>query len=90
MSSPSHQRHRDPRDVAREALVRVEAELGKNDVSAGLREAWTALVEALALGPAPELRDCPSCGKSGMRAATRCGSCWIVLIPPEAAPNGAA
>ena len=49
--------------------------------------AWTKLVHFLALGPAPELRDCPHCGASGMRAATRCGHCWNVLIPPQHAAN---
>jgi hypothetical protein len=78
---------RDPRDVARAALLRVEEQLAMANCSAGLREAWTALVEALALGPAPELRDCPSCGNTGMRAATRCGSCWVALHPPDDAPK---
>lgn len=46
-----------------------------------LLEPWAELVEALALGPEPELRDCPVCGRSGMRAATRCGYCWAKLVP---------
>jgi hypothetical protein len=44
---------------------------------------WARLVDFLALGAAPELRDCPHCGVAGMRAATRCGHCWKKLIPPE-------
>jgi hypothetical protein len=44
--------------------------------------AWGRLVDALALGPAPELRNCPHCGAEGMRAATRCGNCWADLTPP--------
>jgi hypothetical protein len=40
---------------------------------------WARLVELLALGLAPELRQCPRCGHSGMRAATRCGQCWSAL-----------
>ena len=48
----------------------------------GLRSSWTRLVDALALGPAPALRTCPKCGATGMRAATRCGTCWSSLVPP--------
>jgi hypothetical protein len=44
-----------------------------------LRASWTRLVGFLALGPAPALRDCPSCGRSGMRDATLCGHCWARL-----------
>ena len=47
-----------------------------------LRPSWASLVQALALGPEPELRECPRCGKMGMRAATRCGFCWGVLDAP--------
>jgi hypothetical protein len=50
--------------------------------------AWAELVRLLSLGPAPEVRECPSCGRSGMRAATRCGYCWTALPPlPAAAPS---
>lgn len=44
--------------------------------------AWGRLVVALAIEPAPALRTCPHCGGEGMRAATRCGSCWAELTPP--------
>jgi hypothetical protein len=47
-----------------------------------LRTTWAQLVGALALGPEPELRQCPVCGHQGMRAATRCGYCWTKLSPP--------
>ena len=47
-----------------------------------LRASWGALVDVLALGPAPEYRECPHCGTTGMRAATRCGHCWEKLVPP--------
>jgi hypothetical protein len=47
---------------------------------------WAKLVDFLALGPAPELRECPHCGTVGMRAATRCGNCWKKLVPPEVHP----
>ena len=43
---------------------------------------WGKLVDFLALGPAPELRNCPHCGAVGMRAATLCGTCWSKLVPP--------
>ena len=46
-----------------------------------LRESWAELVGLLALGPKPELRECPVCQHWGMRAATRCGSCWTPLSP---------
>lgn len=50
-----------------------------------LRRSWAQLVEVLALGPAPETRECPICGHTGMRAATRCGNCWNKLSPLAAA-----
>ena len=46
-----------------------------------LLASWAKLVEFLELGPPPELRACPSCGRDGMRAATRCGYCWRKLEP---------
>jgi hypothetical protein len=42
---------------------------------------WAKLVAFLALGPAPELRECPFCGSTGMRAARLCGVCWRKLEP---------
>jgi hypothetical protein len=47
-----------------------------------LLASWAKLIEYLALGPPPELRECPFCGSTGMRAATRCGACWKKLVPP--------
>jgi hypothetical protein len=72
----------DSRDNARAALDRVEEQLATVDCPPGLREAWAELVAALALGPAPELRECSFCGKIGRRAATRCGYCWRALTAP--------
>lgn len=48
------------------------------------------LADALALGSAPELRKCPLCHGVGMRAATRCGSCWTKLppLPPPGVGEG--
>lgn len=47
-----------------------------------LLASWTELVEQLALGPEPEVRECPVCKHIGMRAATLCGYCWTKLTPP--------
>lgn len=52
--------------------------------AAELGASVAALVKLIGLGPAPELRDCPSCGRSGMRNATLCGYCWTKLAPVEA------
>jgi|SoiMethySBSTD1v2_1073268.scaffolds.fasta_scaffold182348_4 hypothetical protein len=49
-----------------------------------LRASWAALVRLLALMPAAAVRDCPRCRQNVMRAATRCGFCWMRLIPPIA------
>jgi hypothetical protein len=46
-----------------------------------LRASWVALVDQLALGPAPATRECPVCHGIGMRAASRCGFCWAKLEP---------
>ena len=43
------------------------------------------LVHQLALGPEPDVRECPDCGGIGMRAATVCGTCWRKLTPPPQA-----
>jgi hypothetical protein len=51
-----------------------------------LDECFADLVEQLALGPEPEVRDCPYCGEACMHAATLCSSCWSKLTPPP--PNG--
>jgi hypothetical protein len=47
---------------------------------------WARLVDFVALGPAPEFRECPYCSAVGMRAATRCWSCWKKLVPPAPLP----
>jgi hypothetical protein len=54
---------------------------------AGLIASFADLVEQLQLGPEPELRQCPVCGNTCMRAARLCGFCWATLIPPR--PNEA-
>ena len=53
----------------------IEARTGIGE----LLESWAVLVEILALGPAPEMRECPVCRHRGLRAATRCGFCWTAL-----------
>ncbi len=49
---------------------------------------WMGL-RHLALGPAPQLRECPHCGSVGMRAATQCGRWRRKLVPPDQDPTGA-
>ena len=48
------------------------------------------LVDSLALGPAPEMRECPVCKHRGLRAATRCGFCWTALAPLARSGTGQA
>jgi hypothetical protein len=69
-------------DVVRSAVEAVDREVALAAEAGGLRSSWKRLVDVLALGPAPERRACPHCGSIGMRAATRCGSCWERLVPP--------
>jgi hypothetical protein len=47
-----------------------------------LQVAWTQFVNVLALAPPRATRECPRCGKAGMREATLCGYCWMKLVPP--------
>jgi hypothetical protein len=54
--------------------------------SHALRASWKRLVGALALGPEPELRECPICHHGCRIAATLCGHCWTRL-PPLASAN---
>jgi hypothetical protein len=69
--------------------VPVTAEDGKT-VPNGLRASWDKLVEQLALGPEPEVRECPVCHHIGMSAATICGYCWKPLTPPTERAGGSA
>jgi hypothetical protein len=65
-------------------VAKVEA-LGAGDTSSAakeLRASWAALVENLAVGPAPKTRACPSCKKLIMHDATRCIHCWEKSPPP--------
>lgn len=55
----------------------ADVELAMVDVSSEpVRDAWRRLVAGLELGPEPEVRACPHCGRIGMAKATRCGFCW--------------
>jgi hypothetical protein len=74
----------------RTLIAVIEREIASAVPTDELRVAWTQMVEVLALGPAPELRECPICCEVGMRAATRCMRCWSPLAPlplPDA-PSG--
>lgn len=64
------------RSRLRAVLLQIEGELG-----ASRPASWQNLVDLLALGPEPDLRSCPSCGRQVMRAARRCGYCWNELRP---------
>jgi hypothetical protein len=69
-------------DVEREMAVVFGPGPPDARLTAGaLRASWAKLVAALALGPAPELRDCPTCRRDCRRAATLCGNCWTKLMP---------
>ena len=67
----------------------IEQELVQLPPAPALQAAWAELVEVLALGPAPQTRECPACHSIGMRAASRCGHCWAAL-EPLASLSGAA
>lgn len=47
-----------------------------------LKATWGKLVEALALGPEPAVRECPRCHYLCMKEAKLCSNCWIHLTPP--------
>lgn len=69
----------------RTLVAKIESELASATPAEALRAAWTEMVEILALGPPPELRQCATCGNSGLRAATRCMYCWssLPLLSPS-------
>ncbi len=75
-------------DVVGRDATRVSQDTPGQEPASAFRlvASWGRLVDFLALGPAPELRDCPYCGRVGMRAATRCGYCWKKLDPPASLP----
>jgi hypothetical protein len=65
----------------REIVGAIDREIAQAPPTATLRAAWVELVAVLALGPAPQTRQCPTCHGIGMRAASRCGNCWAALAP---------
>jgi len=73
------------RNQLRTIVSKIELEISQlpagNAKPTQLRTSWDELVDALALGPAPETRVCPACQGVGMRAATRCAHCWVTLEP---------
>jgi len=76
-------RHPDAaRSQLRAAVAILDAQIVQLPGSdSGLASSWANLVGLLALGPEPELRECPVCGNFGMRKATLCGHCWTKLPP---------
>lgn len=65
----------------RAIVAAIDQEIVRVPPTPVLQAAWGELVDALALGPAPQTRECPACHRIGMRAASRCGFCWIALEP---------
>jgi hypothetical protein len=63
-------------------MTRLAARGNVGGDTVALLASWGRLIEYLALGPPHELRNCPFCGASGMRAATLCSHCWRKLEPP--------
>lgn len=95
MSLPDTARSRIRAIVA--TIDREMSRLPRRVATDGLLASWADLVDELALGPEPEVRECPVCKHVGMRAATLCGHCWTKLSPPterdgvvgQAAPQAA-
>jgi len=87
MISPQSSHPDAARSRLRTAIAAIEVEIahlpeqGTAGGVTGLRSSFSELVSLLALGPEPEIRECPVCGRIGMRAATLCGYCWTKLPP---------
>ncbi len=90
LSATTDETSRDPSRNVQELVSRLEGQLdalarreGAGPASAAIdevRESWTALVAALDLPPQPD-RDCPSCNRRIMSAATLCHHCWAHVHP---------
>jgi hypothetical protein len=65
----------------RAVVAVIDEELVQAAPTPALRAAWDELVLLLALGPAPQTRECPACHGVGLRAASRCSHCWAALEP---------
>jgi hypothetical protein len=63
----------------RTIMAGIDRDLSALPAVGSLRASWDELVATLDLGPEPEIRRCPVCSKTGMRAASRCGFCWASL-----------
>ena len=74
--------------VVHDAVARAAAPEATADDKQALTRAWDSLVLHLALGPVPDTRACPSCGREIMRAATVCGYCWSKLVPSASVGRG--
>jgi hypothetical protein len=70
-------------DAVERDVSQLHAAPDHHDASADLARSWAALVSWLALGPAPQTRGCPICGKPGTRDATICGYCWASLTSSD-------
>lgn len=57
---------------------------GYPESRSALHIAWGQLVHLLGPEPQRATRECPRCGNLGMRDATRCGYCWLKLVPLRA------
>ena len=84
----------DERARLRAIVATIDREMSRLPGSAttgatdGLIVSWAELVKLLALGPAPEVRECPVCKHIGMLTATLCGYCWTKLSPFSSAAHG--
>ena len=94
----------DPQAELRTAVATIELELAAlaklatspehQTATARLTASFGGLVTRLALGTAPEVRECPACKQVGKAEATLCGYCWAHLVPlpvggiPRAAAAG--
>ena len=67
------------RSRLRTMVAAIDEAMEGGGTSGSLKDAWKRLVTTLDLGPEPEVRTCPSCQGIGMRAASRCGHCWVTL-----------
>ena len=70
------------------SLLPVESALEPR--RSALVAAWKDLVDQLALGPEPEVRECPACHRICMRNATACGHCFRRLEPLGPVPESPA
>jgi len=74
------------RSRLRATVATMERELAplRTGAHAALIASFDDLVQQLALGAEPEVRDCPKCGGVCMRGATVCAGCWTKLTPVTA------